>query len=309
MMPIRHSPGVTAPGQFGPTRRIGLPRSEARARTMSSTGIPSVMQTASAIPPSAASRIASAAPGGGTKITDAFAPVATTASRTVSKSGIPSVSVAPLPGATPATTRVPYSSESLAWKSPMRPMPWTRTCVCVPQRIAMLSARRPCRGDHSLGRLAQRLGGQEVEPGCGQDRPPRLRVRPLQTHHQRHLEGELLGGGHHALRDQVAAHDAAEDVDEDRAHARVAQDQLEGLLHLLPVGPAAGVEEIRRAPTALLDHVERGHGETRAVHHAADVAVEPDVGEVDLLGEALAGILLVRVAQLRDVGVSVECAV
>ena len=57
-------------------------------------GMPSVMHTASARPASAASRMASAAPGGGTKITDAFAPVFSTASRTVSKTGMPSMDLA-----------------------------------------------------------------------------------------------------------------------------------------------------------------------------------------------------------------------
>ena len=47
---------------------------------MSSVGMPSVMQTTSAEPASAASMTASAANGGGTKITDAFAPVFSTAS-------------------------------------------------------------------------------------------------------------------------------------------------------------------------------------------------------------------------------------
>ena len=42
---------------------------------MSSVGMPSVMQTASGRPASAASMIASAANGGGTKMTDALAPV------------------------------------------------------------------------------------------------------------------------------------------------------------------------------------------------------------------------------------------
>ena len=42
---------------------------------MSSVGIPSVMQTTSGKRASTASRIASAANGGGTKITEAFAPV------------------------------------------------------------------------------------------------------------------------------------------------------------------------------------------------------------------------------------------
>ena len=43
--------------------------------SMSTTGMPSVMQTASGMPASAASMIASAANGGGTKMTVALAPV------------------------------------------------------------------------------------------------------------------------------------------------------------------------------------------------------------------------------------------
>ena len=58
--------------------------------------------------------IASAAPGGGTKITVAFAPVLATASLTVLKIGQPSCVVPPLPGVTPPTTCVPYACEALA---------------------------------------------------------------------------------------------------------------------------------------------------------------------------------------------------
>jgi hypothetical protein len=61
MMPILHSPGVITPGQFGPIRRTPVPASVAFTRTMSFTGMPSVMHTTSSMPPSAASRIASAA--------------------------------------------------------------------------------------------------------------------------------------------------------------------------------------------------------------------------------------------------------
>ena len=42
-------------------------------------------------------------------MTDALAPVAATAWLTVSKIGMPSKSVPPLPGVTPATICVPYS--------------------------------------------------------------------------------------------------------------------------------------------------------------------------------------------------------
>ena len=69
--------------------------------------MPSVMATIRAIPASAASRIESAANGGGTKIMVALAPVALTASSQVSKTGTPSVVVPPLPGVTPPTRLVP----------------------------------------------------------------------------------------------------------------------------------------------------------------------------------------------------------
>jgi hypothetical protein len=69
--------------------------------------MPSVMQTTSRTPASAASRIASAANAGGTKISAVSHWVFFTASRTVLKTGIPSTSWPALPGVTPATTCVP----------------------------------------------------------------------------------------------------------------------------------------------------------------------------------------------------------
>ena len=54
------------PGQFGPIRIVGLSTSARFTFIMSSTGIPSVMATISSIPASIASRIESAANGGGT---------------------------------------------------------------------------------------------------------------------------------------------------------------------------------------------------------------------------------------------------
>src|SRR6202158_1230274 len=82
MIPILHFPGEIMPGQFGPIRRVDFPRKNSHARAMSMAGMPSVMHTTRATPASAASIIASAANGGGTKITDALAAVAFTASRT-----------------------------------------------------------------------------------------------------------------------------------------------------------------------------------------------------------------------------------
>ena len=74
MMPILHFPGEMIPGQFGPISRERRSCRNSQARTMSSVGIPSVMHTISSISASAASMIASAANGGGTKITDRIGP-------------------------------------------------------------------------------------------------------------------------------------------------------------------------------------------------------------------------------------------
>ena len=66
MIPILHSPAVMTPGQFGPISIDFEPHSARLTRTMSSTGMPSVMQTMSGISAWIASAMASAAPAGGT---------------------------------------------------------------------------------------------------------------------------------------------------------------------------------------------------------------------------------------------------
>ena len=74
---------------------------------MSRVGTNSVMQITTGTPASAASSMASAACGAGTKITDTLAPCSATAARTVSYTGVSSSRWPPRPGVTPATTAVP----------------------------------------------------------------------------------------------------------------------------------------------------------------------------------------------------------
>ena len=66
MMPILHSSGVITPGQLGPTNFTLLALRAALTFNISNTGIPSVIQTIKAMPASQASKIESAANGGGT---------------------------------------------------------------------------------------------------------------------------------------------------------------------------------------------------------------------------------------------------
>ena len=66
MIPILQASGVMIPGQFGPISRELEPSNARFTLIISKTGIPSVIQTIRAIFASIASRIASAANGGGT---------------------------------------------------------------------------------------------------------------------------------------------------------------------------------------------------------------------------------------------------
>jgi hypothetical protein len=81
IIPILHSSGFMIPGQFGPIKRDFVYDFMACfTLTISCYGIPSVIQTIKSISASTASRIASAANGGGTYITDAVQPVSFLAS-------------------------------------------------------------------------------------------------------------------------------------------------------------------------------------------------------------------------------------
>src|SRR5690606_4675431 len=102
----------------------------------------------------------------------------------------------------------------------------------------------------------------------------------LEAHDERNLETDIPDGGDHAFGDDVALHDAAEDVDEDALHRRIRRDDLEGGRHLLLARTAADVEEVGGFGAIELDDIHGRHGKARAIDHAADIAVERDIGEI-----------------------------
>ena len=104
----------------------------------------------------------------------------------------------------------------------------------------------------------------------------------------------------------VAARDPAEDVEQHGGDLLVGEDHLDRARDRLGLRAAAGVEEVRRPPARLGDHVERRHDQPGAVAEDADVAVELHVGEPALLRHALLRVLRRGVAQRGDVRVAVE---
>jgi hypothetical protein len=87
-------------------------------------------------------------------------------------------------------------------------------------------------------------------------------------------------------------------------HLLVLQHDLEGFGHLLRGGAAAHVQEVGRLGAEQLDGVHGGHGQAGAVHQAADVAVQRDVGQVELAGFDFGRVFFVEVAQGHDLGVA-----
>src|SRR5690606_18955183 len=100
----------------------------------------------------------------------------------------------------------------------------------------------------------------------------------------RHAEVDRLACGDHAFGDHIATHDAAEDVHQDGFHVGILQHDLEGFRHLLCRGTATDVQEVGRLAAEQLDGVHGGHRQASTVHEATDVAVQLDVGQVELAG-------------------------
>ena len=71
-------------------------------------------------------------------------------------------------------------------------------------------------------------------------------------------------------------------------------------------GAAADIQEVGGLAAIKLDDVHGRHGQARAIDHAADLAVELDVGEIVFAGFDFGGIFFVQVAQRLDVLVAVK---
>src|SRR2546427_9153904 len=87
-----------------------------------------------------------------------------------------------------------------------------------------------------------------------------------------------------ARRNDVALHDAAENVHENPFNIAVAEDDFERGGDLFLACTTADIEKIRGAAAIMLDDVHRRHREAGTVHQARDVPVELDVIEIEFAG-------------------------
>src|SRR5581483_9833938 len=157
------------------------------------------------------------------------------------------------------------------------------------------------RFDNLLRGIVEIVGGGDIETGLGDDLLAEFDIGALKPHDERHLEPDFLHRSDDPFGDDVAFHDAAENIDEDALHVRVGSDDLEGGGNLFLRSPAADVEEVGRRHAVKLDDVHGRHGKAGTVDHAADRAVEGDVIQVVFRRLDLLLIFLGQIAQRDDV--------
>src|SRR5690606_11858368 len=121
------------------------------------------------------------------------------------------------------------------------------------------------------GRFGHGVGADDGQPRVGQHFLAQFFVGALHADDQRYVEVDSLASRDHAFGDDVAAHDAAEDVDQNSLHALVLEHDLEGFGDLFSRGAATDVQEVGRLAAEQLDGVHGRHGQTGAIDQAADV--------------------------------------
>ena len=172
----------------------------AQARIMSNVGMPSVMQTTSSIPASVASMIASAAKGGGTKMTEALAPVFARFS-TVLNTAMPSCFVPPFAGRHSADNlrsvfhRLKRVERAFAAGKSLNDR---LACFYLPVRSSVLSRRR----HDFFSRVLHSVGDNKIQTRSCEDFLSLLDVGAFQPHDDRHFHARSPWRPRHNARSQ-----------------------------------------------------------------------------------------------------------
>jgi len=98
--------------------------------------------------------------------------------------------------------------------------------------------------DNFLRRITQVVGRDDRQTAIGEDILALLHIGAFQAHHERHRQVHFFGRRNDTIGDDVAFHDATEDVHENTLNGGVFQNNLErGGDHFLRCA-AADVEEV-----------------------------------------------------------------
>ncbi len=105
------------------------------------------------------------------------------------------------------------------------------------------------RRDDLFSTVFQVIGGDDIDVRVVDDGLAFFDVCAFQAHDQRHFQAHFLDRTYNALGDHIAAHDAAEDVDQNAFDLRGGGDDFERLSHLFLGRAAADIQEVRARGT------------------------------------------------------------
>src|SRR5436853_4996818 len=198
------------------------------------------------------------------------------------------------------TTLVVSSTKMLTGATPSSPAPRSGVLyplVCSPWAR---SSRSPGRQGHggAGGIEHRRTRDEPIGLKSLEDLSALVGVGAVESDDDGRADVNALEGLDDALGDLLSARDTSEHIDEDRPHLLVRVDHLQGVRHDLRVGPAADVEEVRRLPPDLVDHVARAHGQSRTVGDDPDLAVEAHVLQPLLPAQGLPRIVILEGTKL-----------
>ena len=119
-----------------------------------------------------------------------------------------------------------------------------------------------------------------LQPRCEENLPPLFRIGALEANDHGQGDADLFRGLDHAIGDPFTPHDASENIDKNAFDFSVLEEDAKPGRHGLFGGASAHVQKVGGFRAGQLDHVHRGHGQPRAVHHAPDIPVQFHVIEI-----------------------------
>src|SRR3984885_6828584 len=115
-----------------------------------------------------------------------------------------------------------------------------------PSLLMFASGCSPHRAHDLVRRVVEVVRRNHVEARVPEDFLAEVDVAALEAHHQWNLQPHFLHRGDDALRYNVAAHDAAENVDQNAFHVWIGGDDLEGCGDFVLRSAPANIEKVSR---------------------------------------------------------------
>src|ERR1700722_13019730 len=115
-----------------------------------------------------------------------------------------------------------------------------------PSLLMLASVCGPHRAHDLVRRVVEVVRRNHVEARVPEDFLAEVDVGALEAHDQWNLQAHFLHRGDYALGDNVAAHDAAENVDQNAFHVWIGGDDLEGCGDFVLGSAPTNIETVSR---------------------------------------------------------------